>query len=229
MPSRTNAQTGRRGAAPMGNYQVYDHAPVKKRGGRRESPWPGRDAELVGHWASGLSTTKIGKVMNISKNAVVGRSHRLKLPVRESPITKRDPSLPRPAYLGNPKPPPLATLMAEQAATRQEVTPEVPEPVKPAPAAGQPLGGAVQLTEARARSKAALAPVEIPKPAPAPEPARPAVEREGCRFPMWPHNTRTPNPPLFCDAAKQPRISYCAEHAKLCFTAAGARLWGALA
>jgi len=43
-------------------------------------------AELRVLWAEGLSTAAIGRRLNISKNAVVGKAHRLNLPARPSPI-----------------------------------------------------------------------------------------------------------------------------------------------
>jgi GcrA cell cycle regulator len=39
-------------------------------------------------WAEGLSTAEIGRRMGISKNAVVGKAHRLNLPPRPSPIRR---------------------------------------------------------------------------------------------------------------------------------------------
>ncbi|HTZ70040.1 MAG TPA: GcrA family cell cycle regulator [Acetobacteraceae bacterium] len=39
-------------------------------------------------WAEGLSTAEIGRRMGISKNAVVGKAHRLSLPSRPSPIRR---------------------------------------------------------------------------------------------------------------------------------------------
>jgi len=50
------------------------------------SPWPARDEELRAHWATGLSARLIGEAMSISKNAVVGRAHRIGLVSRPSPI-----------------------------------------------------------------------------------------------------------------------------------------------
>ncbi len=50
-------------------------------------------------WSEGLSTAEIGRRMGISKNAVVGKAHRLNLAARPSPI-RRVPSAapsPRPA------------------------------------------------------------------------------------------------------------------------------------
>jgi GcrA cell cycle regulator len=45
-------------------------------------------------WSEGHSTAEIGRRMGISKNAVVGKAHRLDLPARPSPI--RTGSSPRP-------------------------------------------------------------------------------------------------------------------------------------
>ena len=41
-------------------------------------------------WAEGLSTAEIGRRLNISKNAVVGKAHRINLPSRPSPIRQVD-------------------------------------------------------------------------------------------------------------------------------------------
>lgn len=42
--------------------------------------------ELTRLWQAGLSASDIGKQLGMSKNAVVGKAHRLKLPSRPSPI-----------------------------------------------------------------------------------------------------------------------------------------------
>lgn len=44
------------------------------------------DETLTKLWNEGLSATTIGQVLGVSKNAVVGRAHRIKLPGRPSPI-----------------------------------------------------------------------------------------------------------------------------------------------
>jgi GcrA cell cycle regulator len=51
-------------------------------------------------WHQGLSTAEIGRRLNISKNAVVGKAHRLHLTARPSPL-KRPPA---PKYAGPPGP-----------------------------------------------------------------------------------------------------------------------------
>ena len=47
-----------------------------------------RIVELTRLWNEGLSTAEIGKMLGISKNAVVGKAHRLHLSSRPSPIRR---------------------------------------------------------------------------------------------------------------------------------------------
>lgn len=47
-------------------------------------------AELKGLWAEGHSTAEIGRRLGISKNAVVGKAHRLDLSPRPSPIRRQE-------------------------------------------------------------------------------------------------------------------------------------------
>lgn len=37
-------------------------------------------------WKTGMSASRIGNEMKISKNAIIGKAHRMKLPPRKSPI-----------------------------------------------------------------------------------------------------------------------------------------------
>ena len=46
-------------------------------------------------WAEGLSTAEIGRRMGVSKNAVVGKAHRLSLDARPSPIRRDGEKAPR--------------------------------------------------------------------------------------------------------------------------------------
>jgi GcrA cell cycle regulator len=51
--------------------------------------WPAeRISELERLWATGASTAEIGRQLDVSKNAVVGKVHRLGLPGRPSPIKR---------------------------------------------------------------------------------------------------------------------------------------------
>ena len=47
-----------------------------------------RIAELERLWATGASTAEIGRQIDVTKNAVVGKVHRLGLPGRPSPIRR---------------------------------------------------------------------------------------------------------------------------------------------
>ncbi len=65
-------------------------------------------------WDEGLSTAEIGRRLGVSKNAVVGKAHRLDLPARPSPI-RRDgsgsgaPAAPRRGGWPGPTLPPLSS------------------------------------------------------------------------------------------------------------------------
>ncbi|NVN40949.1 GcrA family cell cycle regulator, partial [Ameyamaea chiangmaiensis] len=54
-------------------------------------------ARLRALWQEGLSTAEIGRQLEITKNAVVGKAHRLGLPPRPSPIRRQ-------ASEGSPRP-----------------------------------------------------------------------------------------------------------------------------
>ena len=72
---------------------------------------PERTETLTGLWKEGLSTAEIGRRLGVTKNAVVGKVHRLGLPKRQSPIAAKTapaataapakPAVPKPA---GPKP-----------------------------------------------------------------------------------------------------------------------------
>lgn len=78
-------------------------------------------------WAEGHSTAEIGRRMGISKNAVVGKAHRLNLPARPSPIRREAPgdaprqAQVRPARAAGPMP--RSTLPQPAAAPLAPVAP----------------------------------------------------------------------------------------------------------
>jgi GcrA cell cycle regulator len=64
--------------------------------------------ELTQLWDAGYSASHIGKRLGVSKNAVIGKAHRLKLPARPSPI-RAERAVPRlrppaPKAVLNPRP-----------------------------------------------------------------------------------------------------------------------------
>jgi GcrA cell cycle regulator len=79
--------------------------------------------QLTQLWRDGLSTAEIGKRLGISKNAVVGKAHRLHLDSRPSPIKRVGP---RPAIVRHtthvrPAVPPAAPAPAPQPAAPPRV------------------------------------------------------------------------------------------------------------
>ena len=54
-----------------------------------ETSWTEKRLEkLKTLWDSGLSISQIGEQLGVTRNAVAGKAHRLKLPKRQSPISK---------------------------------------------------------------------------------------------------------------------------------------------
>ena len=53
-------------------------------------PWNNENVEQLRElWDQGLPTSQIGKILNFTKNAVVGKAHRIGLERRPSPIRRR--------------------------------------------------------------------------------------------------------------------------------------------
>ena len=79
-----------------------------------DTPWNGATvAALKALWADGHSTTEIGRRLGVSKNAVIGKVHRLDLPGRPSPIRRGGTKRRRPRRMPRatgPTLPPLASL-----------------------------------------------------------------------------------------------------------------------
>src|SRR5215469_9834581 len=151
-------------------------------------------ARLRALWDEGLSTAEIGRRLGVSKNAVVGKAHRLDLPARPSPI-RRD----------------GAGSAPRRSAPRRVAGPTLPPLSSTAPIAAQG-GGTLGLA-----AMAALA----PKPAPLSPPARvvpPAPRPYGrivtCCWPLGEPGTKSFR---FCDEASEPGKPYCCEHVKLAY------------
>jgi GcrA cell cycle regulator len=62
-------------------------------------------ADLKRLWTAGRSTSQIGTALGVSKNAVIGKAHRLNLPARTSPIRRSsEPKHPKRALMPRHKP-----------------------------------------------------------------------------------------------------------------------------
>ena len=149
-------------------------------------------ARLKQLWAEGLSTAEIGRRMGVSKNAIVGKAHRLLLESRPSPI-RRDVG-DRPARIPQP---------------RRVVGPTLPSLAAPPPRIDNaPLDASPTLAD--------LSPA--PRPAPTLVPSRPfAAERRRHHACCWPIGEPGTREFHFCDADSLPGKPYCEAHAALAY------------
>lgn len=145
-------------------------------------------ARLRELWAEGHSTAEIGRRMGISKNAVVGKAHRLDLDGRPSPIRREGdaeplhPAVPR--RVTGPTLPPLSTAAP--------VVPTAPLP-RPAPV----------VHRAEAPKPQVVLPVAVRTP-----------RTHTCCWPLGDPGTRSFR---FCDAGATPGKPYCADHAAVAY------------
>lgn len=168
-------------------------------------------------WAEGLSTAEIGRRLSITKNAVVGKAHRLSLPPRPSPIRRGEKKLPvAPKVAAAPAPgktevtaektqqpegkPTTAPAKAEKVAA--VTTPQPTASEKPAVKAEK----AAPAARAPARSKPAISRISDPEP----------KKRRGptCCWPIGDPGTPGFH---FCGATPLPGKPYCAEHAQIAY------------
>ena len=86
---------------------------------------PERVATVTRLWNEGLTTAEIGRAIGMSKNAVVGKAHRLQLPPRPSPIRSGQsmPSAPRAPRAQNGRKPASASVVV-----MARVKPRLPQP-----------------------------------------------------------------------------------------------------
>ena len=199
-------------------------------------------ARLRELWSQGLSTAEIGRQLSITKNAVVGKAHRLGLPPRPSPIRNRkvkDGETPSTEVPRRKPPTRKAAAPAEATAdllgdkVDAKATPAKLDAPKAAPAKAAETVAARPVVAPVARA-AAVPPLKAEAPAkpPAPEPrvappVRPAppprftasIDRPTRRGPSccWPIGD--PGTPgfHFCGATPLPGKPYCAEHAAIAY------------
>ncbi|KAB8124365.1 GcrA cell cycle regulator [Komagataeibacter medellinensis] len=189
-------------------------------------------ARLRDLWQQGLSTAEIGRQLSVTKNAVVGKAHRLGLKPRPSPIRRAAK--------------PVTAAPAAESAAAMASAQAAPSSPAPAEVEAAPAAAAVPPPVPQA---APVAPVEAPRPkveVTAPTPAataqEPAVEpraprpsaratraaaaalrpvseprRRSSQSCCWPLGD--PGTPgfHFCGATPLPGKPYCAEHAQLAY------------
>jgi GcrA cell cycle regulator len=154
-------------------------------------------ARLRALWDEGHSTAEIGRRLGVSKNAVVGKAHRLDLPARPSPI-KRDgsgssPRVRAPRRVAGPTLPPLVSTHGGN--------------ISPAPRASM-AGGQARV----------FAPAPRPAPPPpaprVPVTPRPFARTVACCWPIGEPGTKSFR---FCDGDALLGKPYCQEHAALAY------------
>ena len=140
-------------------------------------------------WDEGISTTEIGRRLGVSKNAVIGKAHRLNLSARASPIRSGGPRIPRARVLR------LAGMMPTTALA----------PARPAATVGSP------------RPKS-VAPPTAPGPGTPPRPVLPrgpaVFDTKACCWPIG-----EPGRPgfHFCNAPAIAGKPYCEQHAAVAY------------
>lgn len=156
-------------------------------------------------WAEGHSTAEIARRMGASKNAIVGKAHRLDLDGRPSPI--RRPLTPEERTSRAVPTPPKVTLPP----LGQTFAPLVPV-AEAAPIFLPNVYGAAELARALAQAAPAKKPVFT---APAPPPPAPLFRKSvECCWPIGEPGTKAFR---FCDDNSIPGRPYCGEHAKLAY------------
>ncbi|WP_414903234.1 GcrA family cell cycle regulator [Sphingomonas flavalba] len=191
-----------------------------------------RIEQLKTMWEGGLTASQIAETLGgVSRNAVIGKAHRLGLQSRPSPVKEKDKSKAKEAAPASPTPAPAPR---EPAARHAEPTPTPaprPSAPRPAPAAAAPAASepaaepAVQLRSIGPGGFLRQGPGDQQAPiAPAPPrrlvPAKPSPEMAGkttlldlsdriCKWPLG-----HPGEPdfHFCGGPVNPGFPYCVEH-----------------
>ena len=166
---------------------------------RASSDWTDATiARLRQLWAEGHATAEIGRRLGVSKNAVVGKAHRLHLPSRPSPIRKDQASALR---RKGPRPPvpKLADIMPISGAATMPLLPvKTAQRASPLPRHERIERAAAPTSERRRRSEL---PVLTGRNSP-------------CCWPIGEPGTQGFR---FCEATSLPGRPYCDEHAGIAY------------
>ena len=191
-------------------------------------------ARLRDLWQQGLSTAEIGRQLSVTKNAVVGKAHRLGLKPRPSPIRRASKGTPAEAVADTSAPAatestPVAPSVADKETVSAPVVSKAPasQPEKaPAPSAAAPSVPAA--TQAASPASAGDALTGEPEAAARPPRSQARATRSALRPVSEPRRRSSqsccwplgdPGTPgfHFCGATPLPGKPYCAEHAQLAY------------
>ena len=180
-------------------------------------------SQLRALWAEGHSTAEIGRRLSVTKNAIVGKAHRLDLPARPSPI-RRDPDaepVRRAAVrrLEGPTLPPLPSASGEgwstQFGARPSPAEETPPPQPPPRRAAPVIAPVIAPHPPASRGLVLIAPRSVaPPPRPVVLAPRPYGRVVTCCWPLGEPGTREFR---FCDVPSEPGRPYCEEHVKIAY------------
>ena len=185
--------------------------------------------EVIGQlralWAEGHSTAEIGRRLGVTKNAIVGKAHRLDLPARPSPI-RRDPDA-APVRrstvrrVEGPTLPPLPSTVADcdigftsfgtvTASPPPQLAVAPPPPPRP-PVIARPVIAPPPLPRPGVQAPRPVAP---PPPRPIAMAPRPYGRVVTCCWPIGEPGTREFR---FCDVPSEPGRPYCEDHVKVAY------------
>jgi GcrA cell cycle regulator len=189
-------------------------------------------------WAEGHSTAEIGRRLGVSKNAIVGKAHRLELAARPSPIKREGSTAETPRGLAvrraeGPTLPPLASDEPLPPPPREIVRlmeAAAPIEMEPAVSPRQEPPAIVAMDSAAVVSLPMVPPIPAARPAQiSMAPSRPTIvapPRTQSSMPRsygrvvtccWPLGEPGTRGFRFCDDPSDPGKPYCGEHAKLAY------------
>ncbi|MDI2090979.1 GcrA family cell cycle regulator [Commensalibacter oyaizuii] len=169
-------------------------------------------ARLRELWAQGLSTAEIGRQLNVTKNAVVGKAHRLGLEGRPSPIRRSAAKKEKTPAKTEVKPENTVTKAIKEPKAKvaekpkdQIVHVETPSPQKETVKENDILAGMPKVEIKPRKTKIEfMTPAELPK----------RRSNSECCWPIGDPGTKDFH---FCGAQAIPGKPYCLEHVQIAY------------